>query len=412
GADNARVDGFTIRLGRVRGHGAGILCDHTSPTISNNTIVQNIALEPEGLLEKGMLHQPGNEGGGIACINGCTARITNNIISYNKTGVGGGAGIAVSNWSMPHIYNNVITDNESGVSDANASRSSNGAAISASHAMHREPLRMTVVNNVIANNRTGARSKSDAGGMYLEYDSAPIIAANWILGNWCADDGSGIYVMKSSHPLFAGNIVAGNNSSAIRLSKEGRGDIENNLVFGNAAAVICISSFGTFKNNTIVDNASGVLYGNPYAPHLKPSSFSSSLIYGNGDEQIRTAPNEEPPVVTNNDIQGGYAGGEGNFDEEPQFDRDEIVGRAAAVEYDSETVTTSITPAAGVQPGAALAGRVIQLGDKWSVIKAVDDDRIVVWGDLRAAAEPQPVEFEIAKTYRLRTALARKVGAR
>ncbi len=409
GADNARIDGFVIRNGKVREHGAGILCDHASTIISNNTIIHNVTLDPEGFGENKMIHQPGNDGAGIACVNGSTSVIANNIIAYNTTEIGGGAGIAVANYSMPHIVNNVIVNNESGVTDVNGSRSSNGGAISATNAQHRPPLRMRVINNVIVNNKTGPKSKSDAGGIYLEYDSSPLIGANWLLGNECADDGSALYVMKSSHPLFTDNIIAGNNSSAIRLSKEGRGDIENNLAFGNDIAVICISSWMNFRNNTIVDNKSGIIYGNSYAPHLKPSIITNNIVYGNENAQLSVAANEEPPIVSHNDIQGGYADGEGNFDEKPQFADDGMKGQAKSLQYDEKSVTTTIG-AGNMSSDERLAGRVISLGNRWGVIKDSTDGKIVVWGDLRS--EGQPAEFRIAPTYRLRNAPAGDVGAR
>src|SRR5262249_32221707 len=157
---NARIDGFVIQDGRVRGHGAGILCEHASPTISNNVFTRNTTQEPEGAHAE-LIHQQGNDGGAIACIAGSHATVNNNIIAGNTTEVGCGAGIAASNWSMPHILNNVICDNVTGLTDVRNSRSSNGAGISANNALHRPPLRLRVINNVLANNR--ANGNSDAG---------------------------------------------------------------------------------------------------------------------------------------------------------------------------------------------------------------------------------------------------------
>ncbi|MBI4582559.1 MAG: right-handed parallel beta-helix repeat-containing protein [Planctomycetes bacterium] len=407
GADNARIDGFVILNGKVRDPGAGVLCNHTSPTISNNTIINNTTLESEGI-DKKMIHQHGNDGAAIACINGSSGTIANNIIAGNTTQLGGGAGIAIANFSMPRILNNVITENETGLTDVNLSRSSNGAAISATNAQHRPPLRMTVVNNVISNNR--ANGKSDAGGIYLEYDSSPLVAANWLVGNWCEDDGSAIYVMKSSHPLFVGNVVAGNNSSAIRLSKEGRGDLEHNLIFGNAAAVICISSWMNFRNNTIVDNKSGLSYGNSYAPHLKPSIITGNLFYGNEGGQLGAEKGAEAPFVTKNDIQGGYAGGEGNFDQKPQFVDDGFQGQVKSLDYDVHRAVTTIAVGNLTGAGGTLVGRLLRIGDKWGIIKHGSQRKIIAWGDLRPKRQ-QATEFTIAPTYRLRTELPGDVGS-
>ncbi len=403
-ADRARIDGFLIQNGKVRGAGAGILCDHTSPVISNNTFLANATLEPEGISTE-MIHQRGNDGAAIACINGSSAAISGNVIAGNTTELGGGAGIAIANFSTPHITGNVITGNETGLTDVHLSRSSNGAAISATNAQHRPPHRMTVADNLISQNR--ARGKSDAGGIYLEYDSSPLIAANWLLGNSCEDDGSAIYAMKSSHPLFAGNIVAGNNSSAIRLSKEGRGDLEHNLVFGNAAAIVCISSWMSFRNNTVVDNQSGLSYGNPYAPHLKPPVIARNLFYGNRSGQIGVE-GDEAPIVTGNDVQGGYKG-EGNFDQRPQFLDDGLKGRFDSLDYDRQRALTTLAVEKSFG-GAELVGRIIRVGDAWGLIRRAGEGRLVVWGDLRPK-EPGVTEFEIAPTYQLRAALAGGVGS-
>ena len=403
-ADNARLDGFVIRNGKVRGDGAGILCDHRSPTIANNYFLNNATLEPQGRDPK-MIHQRGHDGAAIACLNGSSPTIANNVIANNTTEIGGGGGIAIANYSMPKILNNVITGNTTGLKDVNLSRSSNGAAISATKAEHRPPLRMTVINNVITHNT--AKGKSDAGGIYLEYDSSPLIGANWLLGNVCEDDGSAIYVMKNSHPLFTHNIVAGNNSSAIRLSKEGRGELAHNIVFGNSMAVICISSWMHFHHNTVVDNASGLSYGNTYAPHLKPSLITENIFYDNGgsggfgtDESSTDA-----PVMKKNDVQGGYkgGGGEGNFDEKPQFVDDAVGGNFTSADYDDQRVVTTLTvKSAG--GGNDLAGRVITVGDKWGVIKRGGDGKLLVWGDVRP--KEKTGDFRIAPTYQLRTALA------
>ncbi len=407
GADNARIDGFVICNGKVRGHGAGILCEHASPTISNNTFIRNATQEPEGAQTK-LYHQHGNDGGAIACMTGSNATVTNNILAGNTTEVGCGAGIAAANWSMPHILNNVICDNVTGLTDVQNSRSSNGAGISANNALLRPPLRMTVINNVVANNR--ANGNSDAGGIYCEYDSAPLIGANWILGNWAQDDGSAVYIMKSSHPLFTSNLVAGHgNHGAIRLSKEGRADIEHNLIYANVNALSCVSSWMHLKNNTIVDNGAGVGMENPYAPHLKPPVITANLLYGNGGGQIGAqTTGADMPVVTKNDIQGGYKGGEGNFDAKPEFENDGAKGPIKSMDYDQRRVVTTIS-VAEVPRGGKLAGRVVNVGDKWSVVKESGDGKIVAWGDLRSRAPA--TEFTIAPTYRLRAALAGDVGA-
>ena len=410
GADNARLDGFVIRNGKLRGPGAAVLCDHSSPTISNNTIINNATQQPEAV-HKEMYHQHGNDGGAIACINGSNATITGNIIANNTTEIGNGGGVAAANWSMPHITGNVIVNNRTGLTDGK-SRSSNGAGISASNALLRPPLRMTIVNNVIANNYAGGNS--DAGGVYCEYDSSPLIGANWILANFAEDDGSAVYIMKLSQPLLVSNILAGHSRGALRLSKQGLADIENNLMFANGNAITSISAWMSLKNNTIVDNSSGVGHENSYAPYIKPPLITGNIIYGNGGGQL-SAPNtgEDAPRVTNNDIQGGYPAGQGNFDTKPQFVDDGVKGQVVSLEYDPQRAATTLS-AKGVSGSAGnLTGRVISAGAKWGVIKYAGDGKILVWGDLSPEQQkPQPQEFQIWPTYTLIEALAGNAGAR
>src|SRR5688572_11828708 len=69
GANHARLDGFTIRDGRVRGRGAAVLCDGTSPHISNNTFTGNMALIPANWNPK-QIHEMANDGGAVSVANG------------------------------------------------------------------------------------------------------------------------------------------------------------------------------------------------------------------------------------------------------------------------------------------------------------------------------------------------------
>ena len=411
GADNARIDGFIVRNGKVRGPGAGVLCDHVAPTISNCTIINNATQEPQGFHQE-MYHQHGYDGGGIACITGAHANITNNIIANNKTDIGNGGGIAVANWSMPQITNNVIVNNRTGLKDVK-SRSSNGAGISASNAVVRPPLRMRVLNNVIANNYAGGNS--DAGGVYCEYDSSPVIAANWILANFAEDDGSGVYIMKLSEPIFVNNIVAGQGKGAIRLSKQGCGELENNLIFGNGNAITSVSAWMNLKNNTIVDNHSGVGHENQYAPYIKPPVVVGNVIYNNGDGVggglgIAPGVGNDTPTVKNNDIQGGYKGAGGdssNFDEKPQFLDDGAKASASSMKVDAERGVTIIAGADLPEP-EKLAGRIVSVGDKWGVVKEAAKGKLIVWGDLSGK---EASSVTLARTYKLKAPLAQGVGA-
>jgi hypothetical protein len=406
GADAARLDGFVIRNGTVRGPGGAILCDHASPVISNNTIVNNATLEPEGFEKLMIIHQRGNDGGGIACMNGASPVIRNNVIAANTTEVGDGGGVAVVNASLPKITNNVIIANHSGLADITRSRSSNGGAIAVSQSPNRPPGQMTICNNVIANNRVGG--DSDAGGIYLEYDSAPLIAGNWIVGNLAEDDGGGLYAMKSAHPRIVNNVFAGNKGQfAIVLSKSGLADIEHNVFHANFGGVSCHNSWMQLTQNTIVGNRGpGVSYtcGDP---RLKGPLVTRNIIYANAGETQIEEQSETPMIARGNDVQGGYRG-EGNVDDPPSFGDDRAYGQISSISYDALLGTSTLTSAD--VSSEKLAGRVLNLGTRWGVIRNVDGGRISAWGDLRPI-DPSDTRFEIVHTYQLRRPAAGGAGA-
>ncbi|PLX10589.1 MAG: hypothetical protein C0598_10040 [Marinilabiliales bacterium] len=83
--------------------GGGILIQQSSPTIKNNIITANEAINEEGsILSAG--------GGGIRCGDG-NPHIINNVISYNQGLYGGGI---VMNYSDATIKNNIIFGNSGG----------------------------------------------------------------------------------------------------------------------------------------------------------------------------------------------------------------------------------------------------------------------------------------------------------
>jgi hypothetical protein len=402
GADHAILDGFVIRNGRAMGPGGGILCRRSSPTISNCVIVDNLAVEPPDYIY-GMFHQVGNDGGGIACVDGSRAVIVNNIIARNKTNIGGGGGIAARNMSLPVIENNIICDNRTGLKDNNPdkkkrARSSNGGGISMSNASSLEN-RARIANNVISGNSVGGNS--DAGGIYCEYDSSPEILHNILLNNTCEDDGAAIYVMKLSDPFISGNIFAGNNGGGtIRLSKEGRAHIHNNLFFGNpSGGISCVDAWMLCSNNTIVDNPGAGGFINRHFASMKPSVYINNLFYadsGNGGVSVESP---DAPKFVHCNIRGGAAG-EGNFDADPKVIRDGISGQIKSIAFDASASQTRLVAAESIADPQKWLGRALRAGRCWGVIAQATDNELVVWGDLTDASN-QPSQFAIASSYRL-----------
>jgi hypothetical protein len=124
------LDGFTVTNGRTN-NGGGVCCDHSSPTITNNIIMGNLAIGSSGWVGFGggiscweysspiisnntiIVNIADQSGGGINCYFGSSPTITNNNISGNTAG-GNGGGIICIAGTYPAITNNTITGNTAG----------------------------------------------------------------------------------------------------------------------------------------------------------------------------------------------------------------------------------------------------------------------------------------------------------
>jgi parallel beta-helix repeat protein len=398
-ANDSCIDGFVIRGGKSNAPGGGILCHRTAPKISNNFIVDNLVTEPADFVF-GLPYQVGNDGGGIACIDAAHATITNNVIARNTTHIGNGGGIGTRNYSSPIIEGNVICDNRTGIKDNDPDvkkrgRSSNGAGISASHATPRLEKRMRISNNVISGNRVGGNS--DAGGVYCEYDSSPVISGNYLLNNLAEDDGGGMYIMKSSEPLVISNVFAGNHGGGLRLSKEGRARIHNNVFFSNGGGMTLVDSWALCTNNTI---DGGLYYRNQSLLSMKPSIFMNNILCEKGKPIAFGFEATEPPVVSHCDMAGG-AEGPGVFAADPMFVNDGAEGQLKSINYDPQRVQTRLTLSSPVSEASNWAGRIVRVGDAWGVVASGTADELVVWGDLRGQSQQVASAYSIAPTYRL-----------
>jgi hypothetical protein len=126
-ADNARLDGFEVKGGLVRGPGAGVFIDGASPTLSNNFFTGNKTLGPEDWAPE-FWHETANDGAAVYCTNGGKPEVHKNIFVGNRTDNGRGAGIGYDDHCGGAITRNIFIDNVAGLDDP--MRSSDGGAIS------------------------------------------------------------------------------------------------------------------------------------------------------------------------------------------------------------------------------------------------------------------------------------------
>jgi hypothetical protein len=357
-ADDARIDGFVITNGHYDGNGGGILCDGVSPQILNNVIVANNLAKP-AWLKPPLGKQIANEGAGIMLINGSRAYVANNLIAENTTDAGAGAGIGVRNNVHAKILRNVFANNIAGVKDDHefhgktGSRSSPGAGI----AVNAESSPQISFNVIVMGS---APINNDAGGIWIEGNSAPPVNYNWIVGNLSGDDGGGIYVMGNlwydavgerhdyspdmpvviEHNLMAGNNCIRGGPGGIRISRWGRAELRRNLIVGNMGGVKGSEGgiISVMEDNVIQDN--------------QESKNQSSCKF-------------------------------------------RLTGQITGRNFDQRRYVTEITTSADLsshrnvhtiyerQPAEdALSGAIIRIGEQWSVVKSSEPNKLVVWGKI------------------------------
>jgi len=398
GADDSRIDGVTITNGIARSEGGGVLCEDTSPEISNCFIVNNCSLEPENF-NTVRIHQKGNEGGGIACLYNAVPIIRNNIFYRNRTSVGNGGALSFYGWLRERhatdkriennfmegsgrgvVRNNVFIQNTAGINDITQTRSSNGGAISCSN-----EARPIIENNVIASNR--AKGNSDAGGIYVEDFSYPTIHDNRIVGNIADDDGGGIYIMRLSHAVVTNNFIAGNwttngGAGGIRLSKEGRALISDNTIVENQSGggIQCIDSYMELRNNIIMNNKgkTSIRYSNNFS-YFIPSPVENNIILGNEGKVSLETKKGAKIDVNNNDVNEKVAGKNNKY-QPVKLNSKSISGEVVKHAFDEQHYQTMIETKDSDNP-QSLLGRTIHIGNFWSVVCRVDDNRLYVWGN-------------------------------
>ena len=392
GADDSTLDGFVLRNGSVRGKGGALLLDGISPIVSNNVFLENTTTPPDPW-NPPQWHETAHDGGAIACLGGCSATIENNLFVRNTTEIGRGASFACDNEATrdrraePSVVANVFLDNVASAG-ADTMRSGDGGAIS-----YYGYCDGVIADNVVAENE--AANRNDGGGIFVALWSAPEIARNVIVGNRSGDDAGGLFLGGQKHHY-------GTPIDPVPPAEEFFVRVRENVIMGNESGTPTSGAFratmmsrGAFHNNITAENPGGV-YTQRSELALVHNTFAEDAR--NEDEE-RTAPG--PTVYRNNIILGERNWGapvteEGTCTEDPAFVDDGFELGPAEVAYDPERHVTRLGIEAAGHPPGSLAGRVVQAGERWGVVRSNDEDGIAVWGDFGGQAA-----FAIKPTYHL-----------
>ncbi len=368
---SARIDGFEVRGGLVRGHGAGILIDGASPVITNNVFTGNHTLAPEDW-SPAHWHETAHDGGAIYCREGGVPEIRNNLIYANTTEIGRGAGIAFDGQCKGVIQGNVVMNNRAGLKDG--MRSSDGGGISIFHAS------MPVIrDNLVLGNE--ALNSNDGGGIFVALWSAAKIHNNVLLGNRADDDAGGLFVGGQAHrydrPLdpmprkdaffvevtgnrFFGNTNASKNSGALRITMESRGLVKGNIAALNPGFYLQRSELEVV-DNTIVEDLIVIETKQGLAPMEVRGNVLLGTLHTDGTANI--------------------------FDNRRRasFLEDGIELPVLGVSYAAARAQTTLkVPDLG---GADLTGRVAVDQCRWGLVESASEGRLSLWGDFRGATE-------------------------
>ena len=278
---NSVIDGFTITNGFAE-FGAGIYCQQSSPTITNCTITNNMAIGAD----QQYIPPPRIDcGGGIYCEQAAPT-ITDCLIASNWSCQFGG-GIYCSAGSAPKLVNCIIAGNSA----------VEGGGIYFRDCSQTSP---TITDSAFIANAAGAMGSSPVGGLgggMCNYNSSPILTRCEFRYNWAATEGAGIF--NSSGSLILTNCILSGNSA------ERYGGGLSVIAPGPAALVNCTLIGNSAPGSGCIYNAGG------------PLVITNSILWNNTPRQLHD--NYSPyTVVTYSNVEGGFSG-LGNIDADPCF---------------------------------------------------------------------------------------------
>ena len=334
GADDAVIDGFTIRNGFAdsEDRGGGIYNLSTSPIIRNCLFEDNFAKHSGGAIANLDGSNPTIENcrfdnnktndhdGGAISNEDSSAVITNSYFIGNSAQEGGGA--IYNKSSSPHIKECVFVNN---------SAEKQGGAIANLEKSYPEMANLTFARN---------SAIEDGGAIYDENGCALSMLDIIFTGNEAGRDGGAWFNKSCELHASALNIIFSGNSSlqeggALYLDDAKGGlDLSNVIFLGNIAGTkggaiyaknnaTIISLFNaTFTRNLEYDGLGG---GAVHIENNADFDIVNSILYYNYTEDVlgdlvlgEIYSNSPNLTITYSDIRDGHTG-EGNIDADPDF---------------------------------------------------------------------------------------------
>ena len=279
--------GFTIRNGRAAA-GGGIYCAGSSPTLTNNIIERNSAVNILGGL-----------GGGIYMEN-ASPSITNSIIRLNAASSSLdrlwenlGGGIYCCSSSAPLISGSNISGNSAekggGICCEYSAATIDGNSLSGNTAdcggaIYTSNCSPSITNNSIPGNTAGY---DGGGGICCTDQSDPVISGNVISDNTSSYQGGGILCSSQSVPAISDNLIAMNEASSgggIICYYDCLVSITNNKITNNTAdyhgaGIRCERACAVISGNRIENNAAG--WGGGISCYTLSTLFTETEITAN-----------------------------------------------------------------------------------------------------------------------------------
>jgi parallel beta-helix repeat protein len=307
GADTV-MDGLTLSFGSAAGlseqFGGGLYATGgSSLQITNCTFSQNQAISGGGIYN--YFSSPN--------LTNCVFK--NNAASYTGDGSYGGGGM-YNVRSAPRLTNCTLTEN---------------TAISLGGGMYNYDGSSPILINTTFSGNTA----TDSGGGMYNYSSSPSLMSCSFIANSASDDGGGMSNEVYSAPTLTNCSFSGNKAY-------GGGGIYN---YAGGASPLSLTNC-TFSGNTAEDSGGGI-YSVSASQTLTGCTFSGNtaslggglyndyntgysviltncIVWGSGNNLIHDSSSTQ--VITYCDIHGGYSGGSGNFNADPEFVRSPWTG--------------------------------------------------------------------------------------